>query len=82
MANMDAPRNWGVSKTGRFGLEADVRSIPLNDCNADKVAVGSMVVEDRSQPKADLFNQVLQFSRLATKRHLGYFRPKTASKAR
>ncbi len=22
MANMDAPRNWGVSKTGRFGLKA------------------------------------------------------------
>ncbi len=26
MAHMDAPRNWGVSKTGSFGLEAVFRS--------------------------------------------------------
>ncbi len=39
MANMDAPRNWGVSKTGRFGLEADVRSPTLNDCIADNAVV-------------------------------------------
>ena len=25
MAHMDAPRNWGVSKTGSFGLAAVIR---------------------------------------------------------
>ncbi len=36
--------------------------------DADKVAIGSMVVEDRSQPEADLRNQALLTPKYTTKR--------------
>ncbi len=54
MAHMDAPRNWGVSRTGSFGLKADVRQNSMNARNADIAAIRIHNSKDRSQPKANV----------------------------
>ncbi len=48
--------------------EAAIKKSSLGVCFADKVAVGSIVADDRSQPEADLRNQALLTPKYTTKR--------------